>query len=379
MKFADGSFFSRLTAAYPDALADALSTCFAPYLTKKGLMIRLSDWIQSIPRQPTWQFAVSQGRIEDGGSLASTALWASPQHPDVLHQLRGRWHKRLMCDGLALKIAGSLRDGNPEPSVDESTLSLFLSDVQSAFNIDDGEWHHMILQQSGQPFRLDLWNCFLTLWDDSDIDLIPQLKQGVRLGVNQTLRPSPIWPMRDVDQVADQPLSLQTGQWSGADEHRQIVSELLQEEIESGWIEEVTGGEDALRKQFPQVAIGKLNLVIAPGRFPRLVVDSSVSGVTANTGIQNRMSLPRICDVISAAPDSPTSETCVQLTLDVAKAHRRIKIHPDDGGLLCFHFQNRLFRSVTLNFGARASGYWYAHAHSPSCGPRASQYVHLCG
>ena len=147
VKLADGSFFSRLTAAYPDALADALSTCFAPYLTKKGLMIRLSDWIQSIPRQPTWQFAVSQGRIEDGGSLASTAFWASPQHPDVLHQLRGRWHKRLMCDGLALKIAGSLRDGNPEPSVEESTLSLFLSDIQSAFNIDDGEWHHMILQQ----------------------------------------------------------------------------------------------------------------------------------------------------------------------------------------------------------------------------------------
>ena len=107
------------------------------------------------------------------------------------------------------------------------------------------------------------------------------------------------------------------------------------------------------------MAIGKLNLVVAPGRSPRLVVDSSVSGVTANTCIPNRMASPRISDVISSAPDTPTSEACVLLTLDVSKAHRRIKIHPDDRGLLCFHFQRRLFRSNTLNFGARASGYYW--------------------
>ena len=252
-----------------------------------------------------------------------------------------------MGDGLAHRLACSLRDGNPELRDDESTLSLFLSDIQRAFNIDDSDWHHMVQRQPGQPFRLELWKFLLKLWGDTDVDLIPQLKLGVRLGVNQTLIPSPIWPLRDADQVADQPLS---GQWSGADENPQIASDLLQEEVESGWIEEITGGEDALRKQFPQVASGKLNLVIAPGRSPRLVVDSSVSGVTANTCIPNRMSLPRISDVISAAPDSPTSEACVQLTLDVAKAHRRIKIHPDDGGLLCFHCQKRLFRSESYFF-----------------------------
>ncbi len=152
---------------------------------------------------------------------------------------------------------------------------------------------------------------------------------------------------------------MQTGQWSGADEHPDIVSELLQEELQCGWVEEIKGGDDALQEQFSQVAVGKLSLVVAPGRSPRLVVDSSVSGVTANTCIPNRMPLPRISDVISAAPDSPTSEACVQLTLDVAKAHRRIKIHPDDRGLLCFRFQKRLFRSNTLNFGARASGYYW--------------------
>ena len=45
----------------------------------------------------------------------------------------------------------------------------------------------------------------------------------------------------------------------------------------------------------------------------------------------------------------------IQLTLDVLKAHRGILIDPKDGGMLCFHANGRC---ITLNFGARASG-WY--------------------
>ena len=115
--------------------------------------------------------------------------------------------------------------------------------------------------------------------------------------------------------------------------------------MQEGWIGEVVGCEEELKKRFPQVAIDILNLVLAPNRSPCLVVDSSISGVTAHTCIPNRMCLPRISDVISTGPDAPALNSCVLLTLDVAKAHRRIKIHADDGGLLCFHFQSRLFRS----------------------------------
>ena len=50
--------------------------------------------------------------------------------------------------------------------------------------------------------------------------------------------------------------------------------------------------------------------MLAPNRFPRRVVDSSVSGVTAHTCIPNCMCLPRISDVISAAPDIPPSLLC---------------------------------------------------------------------
>lgn len=50
----------------------------------------------------------------------------------------------------------------------------------------------------------------------------------------------------------------------------------------------------------------------------------------------------------------------IRLTLDVSKANRRILIHPDDRGLLCFHVREKLYQCITLNFWARASGWYWA-------------------
>ena len=78
------------------------------------------------------------------------------------------------------------------------------------------------------------------------MDLIPQLITGVRIGVTHLLAPSPRWLRQHADQVADQPLSMETGQWSGADDNPSL---------EEGWIEEVVGGEEELKRRFPQIAI----------------------------------------------------------------------------------------------------------------------------
>ena len=85
-----------------------------------------------------------------------------------------------------------------------------------------------------------------------------------------------------------------------------------------------------------------------------------MSGVAQNTSRPNRMLLSKISDVLQAAPLSSTSTELIAFTLDVSKAHRRIKIAPTDQGLLCLWYQDTLFKSKTLNFGARASGYFWA-------------------
>lgn len=87
------------------------------------------------------------------------------------------------------------------------------------------------------------------------------------------------------------------------------------------------------------MAVGKINLILADGCSPRLVVDSSISEVTDNTVLPNRICLPRISDVLTISPDCPAQNPTAGLALDVAKARRRIKIHPENGALLFFILQ----------------------------------------
>ena len=130
----------------------------------------------------------------------------------------------------------------------------------------------------------------------------------------------------------------------------------------TAWILEIPGGDAELRSRYKHTAVGKLGVVLAPGRPPRLVVDSSVSGVTSNTHLPNRSSNPCVMDVRKCIPLSDSLEQLVALVLDVAKAHRRILIRAADRGLLCFRHRGRLYQCLTLNFGARVSCFYWARA-----------------
>lgn len=70
------------------------------------------------------------------------------------------------------------------------------------------------------------------------------------------------------------------------------------------------------------------------------------------------MLLPRISDVMQCAPSGMAVQQMIQLTLDVSKAHCRILVVKEHGGLLCFHANGELYCCITLSFGARARG-WY--------------------
>ena len=162
------------------------------------------------------------------------------------------------------------------------------------------------------------------------------------MGVNADLPPSPAWPCHAPSDTPPEPLLDHMDAWKSAQDHPDIVADLIQAELADGFIEAVPGGLDELKQMYSRTAVGKLGVVLAPNRSPRLVVDSSISNVTVNTHIPNHMLLPRISDVMSCAPSSMSQQDMTQLTLDVAKAHRRILIAPEDAGMLCFHANGTL-------------------------------------
>ena len=108
--------------------------------------------------------------------------------------------------------------------------------------------------------------------------------------------------------------------WKSALDHADVVESLLQAELEAGWTREVPGGDEEPRRLHSRTAVGKLGFVLASGRPPRLVVDSSVSAVTSNTHKPNRSANPSVMDVRRSVPVSDSLEQLFALVLDVAKA-----------------------------------------------------------
>ena len=100
--------------------------------------------------------------------------------------------------------------------------------------------------------------------------------------------PSPAWRTHTGTVNNPEPLLQCTDTWKSAQDHPDIVEQLVEEELQAGFIELVPGGLAELQASYSRTAIGKLGVVIAEGRSPRLVVDSSISNVTTNTVIPNR-------------------------------------------------------------------------------------------
>ncbi|CAE7236031.1 unnamed protein product [Symbiodinium sp. CCMP2592] len=239
----------------------------------------------------------------------------------------------------------------------------FLDDLRSFLHVeDDTTWNRLLLVQEGQPFRLNLWHCLSLVCADPDSGYFDLLRSGVPLGVPEPIPPCPVMHPPPSPDATVIPLQHCESAWKSAIDHADVVDELLEAELAEGWIALVPGGDAELRRRYTRTAVGKLGVVLAEGRPPRLVVDSSVSGVTSNTALPNRSANPTLSDVFFCMPLSDSTERLVALMLDVAKAHRRILIRALDRGLLCFRHRGKLYQCLTLNFGARVSSFYWARA-----------------
>ena len=131
----------------------------------------------------------------------------------------------------------------------------------------------------GQPFRLALMQAFAQRIEDPDADLPSMLAEGVHTGVFSEIKPSGLWPPAKLQPLAQSGLEVCQGNWHPAEEDPDTVAALLADEEAAGWIQQVPGGLKAAKKRWPKgVAVGKLSLVKAEGRDPRLVLDSTRGG-----------------------------------------------------------------------------------------------------
>ena len=96
--------------------------------------------------------------------------------------------------------------------------------------------------------------------------------QGVSTGFQSDIPPSNCFGANDKPPLPETPLSVRLANWQSADIDPEVIRNLVQEEINQGWVFEFEGGIEEAKDCSPAVAVGRLGVAYLGSRPPRLVV-----------------------------------------------------------------------------------------------------------
>ena len=145
------------------------------------------------------------------------------------------------------------------------------------------------------------------------------------------------------------------GNWSAAEAKPSVVQALINKEIDSGWVQRIPGGRQTAHARWPSAtAVGKLNLVEAPGKHPCLVLDQ----VNPNCSLPEAVQLPAVSDVCFSFQPSDPHSMWMGASLDFKAVYKQVKVRK-------LEFPDQLYGYVVCHFGARFS------PRSPATSPGA--------
>ncbi len=310
-------------------------------------------------------------KIKDGGGLWSTADWlsrtpscgASNQFAQLRRELfgylsQGRFLARLLARSEA-------PCANPFFSPEECD---HLRDLTVNFLISKG-YQGCADIPDGQPYCLYFLQDFADLAGDEDGKaVLEELLAGVRTGTDEAVPHSEAWPSVPVHDGFDELEYLCCeGNWRSAETEKDLVLQLLEEEVKAGHVFELGSLEEAKLRWPGKVAVGKLGLVKRPGKEPRLTGDSTVCNVNNKARFSNKMENPGVKDVQRVferrAAAALGEEDLYAMAVDVKGAHKTIRLRESEQGKCIFSIQvgsrTRFFAYKVCHFGGKFSAYWW--------------------
>ena len=215
---------------------------------------------------------------------------------------------------------------------------------------------------SGQPYALHALLALSSCLQDKDSALFPALLAGVPTGFDNDIPPSGcLLPAPPAEHAFALDLAICQGNWQGVESDPASLQELIQAEEDSGFVQEFPSLEAAQAHFGPdRVAVGRVNIVRAPGKKPRLVVDSSACHTNQACRVPEKSSLPSLGDIRAAFPLRQDNEEVAAFSADIRSAHKTVCIREQDQGLLGFRQQERLLFYKVAPFGAVFSSHWFA-------------------
>ena len=164
------------------------------------------------------------------------------------------------------------------PPFTEEILAPFRQDLEH-FLRDSGLTPNWEIRPH-QPMCLNILHCLNILMRDPDNTLFHFLIEGVGTGFQRDIPLSHCFPLSNSEDSEEPPLSAHLTNWQSAEEDIPLTRELVQQEIDKGWVFPFEGTLEDAQQQYPLgVALGKLGVAHSDGRSPRLVLDNTICGL----------------------------------------------------------------------------------------------------
>ena len=232
-------------------------------------------------------------KLVDGAGVNSAADHTTPLGTQP-HPLASAWLQWFQDNRPPAEILQHLISGNPEHPLTQTQQQALAKiarvHVCSSLQADLG-----ISAPEGQPYRLHLLHALAEHFNDPDATLPSPLMEGVPTSIFDDLPTSNQWPQRPREMADDSLHNVQlshcTGNWARAERDPELIKTLLQKEIDSGHVKPFSGSRQ-------RTAIGKLNIVTADNRDPRLVLDSTICNANTLCRIPEHVALPAAQEVL---------------------------------------------------------------------------------
>ena len=206
--------------------------------------------------------------------------------------LRKEWQRWLLETHIPIRLARHVSEHENAPLFTEAETAWLRESFRrfSSSLSPASDWDFAV--DEGQPYCLAALERLSTIMGDRDTTLFPALKQGVPTGFDDDIpRSHTLRPRQDAEPDSGHDLLVCEGNWLGAESDPALLQELIEEEISAGYLEEMLDLESAYKRWGKdRVAVGTVNIVKAPGRSPRLVVDNSICNTNQNCFVPEQFS-----------------------------------------------------------------------------------------
>ena len=361
-----GKYLSRLSAEFPHQLCAAYACIciplFSPCDTPCDIQMCQLSCLNPIKKANDLPRA-----CQDGGGIHSLPDWSvPPAHcQDVLKGVRQPLFALLMQIHAPQRLRQHVQEQRETPLFSEPEVAQIRALFDALFS-ENGLGNVSWQPHEGQPYSLYAMQALAHIMQDKDEALWLSLMSGVPTGHFQDIPKSHVFiPTSAPDSDADvSGLQVCESNWKGARDNPAELQSLLQQEIDNGWLEELTLSQ-AQQRWGEHLAVGKLNVVFQHNGKSRLIMDGSISGANQSCHINERYNLPSIQDVRAAYPLRESASEVSAFSLDVKAAHKSIRIRERDRGLVGIKTEDdRYFWYKVCPFGTSFSALWWQRLSS---------------